>query len=893
MVKRLERISPEPREAALRDATIRHFRKIIDAVGSTETACHFFKYRDRGVWRLVWGWGYQRKDLAPATPTICTNPQCKLLFVRHSKVGRDCPSCVAASATGTWRFAARLPIWATLIVVALLAGGFGYGLREWMRRDNPEGLPTEVGLRVTPGQWVGPSGGQIRYTVMYRSEDGQEEDVTTQVVTLADDPKVVELDEVAGTAFALSRGKTSVRFFYAGQEAQATWEVAAPRNPTRLVIEPNDVTLGVGTTARLSVWGEFEDGERIELSASVEWDSIGGGNVSGYRGQFEGVAPGKASLVARYRATPDYPYLTAEAAVTVMEEEYKSLELSVVPSSLIEGRAATLEAFVSTVAGRRYSVLSSSLLDLDVDPPQVAAVEGTILRGISRGAGKVAATFGKSDALSAECKFSVHTDPGPPLFKVSPSQLQLVLGEISQLNVASTSRGPVELVSSDPSIVEVMSGSQVAGRCPGSAEITIRQEGREEKVPVKVTVEKVDSIAFVPAKISVAVDGSVPLRLVGRYGDQREFDVVPDQITWEKVPTSTIAELDMRSFAICGRLPTNDASESLEARWNELRATAEVEVVLRPVRVELTPADSVALRVGEVATLQAFARYGDGQRVELSPSRLQWRLDPAGLDGLVLDPAAGTVRATKGQVGPARVVASYLGSDSNGVECRSLDGKISLTLHADRSVFLVDHAGQFRGLVADSTHGDHPLEGVRFESSNEQVLTVDPQTGTYRALTPGTVTVTAIHPQAESPATGDFRVFSPDEASLVLSPTEIRLVPDGRQPLSVELVAENARENISLVDGADSALVEFSQPGAVKWEPPELIGVSPGSLFEVVVRYGEMTARGTVQVLAAGDRPEIRVVPATASLAPGQPLIPVVEQRVPGTDDQWQEVTCV
>jgi hypothetical protein len=805
LVKRLEKISPEPKEVAFHKAVVRHFRKTIAEAGSVERDCHLFKYRDGGVWRLVWSWGYQRKDLEPGAATTCTNPDCNLLFfVRHSDDSRDCPHCVAAVEGGGRRSAFGFRTWALLLVVALIAGGLGYAFRDRFVRERPVPPPPEVALQATPEQWVGPPGAQIRYAVIHRSANGQEEDVTTQVVVVAEDPKVVQLDELGGIAHARTRGKTAVHFYYSGKDAHATVEVVRDGNPTRLLIEPAKVTLGLGTTAKLRVLGEYKGGKRSDLTEAVEWESDASGSVYCYQGQLEGVAPGKVTLVARYRATSDDPYLTTETTVTVVDEDYQSLELKVTPNSVAEGKAARVEAYVTTSDNQQRSVLNSSLLDLEVDPPQLATIDGEFLRGSCIGVGKLKAVFDSLDDLSAEHAFEIHKDLGPGIFEVTPKELRLVRGEISRLQVVGSSSEPVHLESSNPAVVELLPGRRVAARSVGTAEITVQQEAREKKILAEVRDEQIESIAFVPSRISVPVDASVSLRLVARYGDDRQFDVVPDQITsWQKVPTPTFAELNMETLELRGRAPTGDNPQTLEACWGELRASAQVDVGWSPSQVELTPTGPVALHIGEVATLRAVAKYGDGRRAKLSASRLRWRMDPSGVEGLDLDQATGAVRATKGGVGPVRVVASYLGFDSNPVEFCSLDVPFTLALESDRSVILVDHTGRFRAFDADNRESNLQLEGVRFESSDEKVISLNPQTGEYQALSPGTVTVTASHPHAESSAQEDFQVLpakvkvpegegDEDRPLKPSTPEELRIVTDQPQPIVIPVQSDFA-----------------------------------------------------------------------------------------------------
>jgi hypothetical protein len=885
--RRLEAIQPEPREAKLRDAIIQHFGKLTGEAGPAQKECHFFKYLDGGSWRLVWGWGYQRKDLAPASPTICTNPSCSLLFVRFSEGSRNCPACEAGVAgRSPARRKSWLPLVATMAAIALVAGVLGYVFRDYIMRGGGGTVVATGSLLAKPPSWSGRVGGQVQFQVLQQLPDGKQKDVTGQVVTVIENPKVLRLDSLGGVVHARSSGKTVIAFYFDDKEAHATVEVQAAKNPLKISLDPPEATLGVGTTAQLRVRGEFEGGGKQDLTDTAEWEPVAGGGVYCHQGRIEGISKGEAVVAVRYRATAADPYLRAEAKLAVVEEKYKSLELKIQPSDLAEGRSARLEADVVNEAGKSRSVLNSSQLTMKVDPPGIGVLDGGSLRGLAVGQGKWSAAF---HGLSASREFRVQS--APTKLYVKPNPLALAVGETCELQVVGGGTAPIRVVSSAPEIVEA-SGRRLVGRAAGKAVITVSQESQRETIEAEVTPANVTSIAFVPSRISLPVDGSLALRLVGRGKGGEEIDLAPERINWEQVPTPAFAELDVKTLEIHGHRPTGETPQPLAARYGQLRATAQVDVVTPPLEIELTPAGPVPLPVSQVAQLHAWARYGGGRRVELSPQQLQWKVDPPEVAGIELTRPSATVRATKAGVGPLNVRASYQGFDSNVVQFRSVEGDVVPTLDCDRSLILVNDAGLIKASAADGASSGLSLEGVRFESSAPKVLSVNPQTGEYRALAPGAVTVRATHPRAKAPATRDLQVFTRDDAKLLFRPAEIRLTVDGRQPLSLYLAVGGREEKLSLSGGALGARLDVARPDAVRWAPPMLIGQSPAPPFEVAASYAGKTARATVEVLLppADGKAAIRLVPAAAKLAPQQPLSLHVEQRLPGAGDAWQQV---
>src|SRR5262249_4461282 len=132
----------------------------------------WFKYRDAsGAQKLVWCWGYQRKDQAPATATICHNNSCRQLYVSRAGAKNRCPSCsTAASRTApTNLLRHRMPTVAAVLLLILAV----LGVVAWQ---------TPPKLIVTPATWKTWPGESLDYRVVEQRWYFLNEDVTAQVV---------------------------------------------------------------------------------------------------------------------------------------------------------------------------------------------------------------------------------------------------------------------------------------------------------------------------------------------------------------------------------------------------------------------------------------------------------------------------------------------------------------------------------------------------------------------------------------------------------------------------------------------------------------------------------------------------------------------------------------
>jgi hypothetical protein len=878
--KKLQEAKPDAKEVKLHQTLVQHFNAAVNPANPKQSEFHFFRYQDHGTWRLVWCWGYQRKDVVPAAATICTNPTCRQLFLRRQDGSRDCPAC-ASTAVAPIRGKRRVWPLVAALLLAVVAGGVGYFARDLLFPPGPPGPARgDNSLAVSPAEWTGPSGSQLAYKVV-RNADGKEEDVTAQTVAVSENPKIVRVERGSARIRARSSGTTSVVFYLGDKETKATVTVKPPQNPASIKLEPAEVALGIGSTARLSVQGDMGGGQWVDLTDAAEWQPIGSSAVSCLGGKLEGLAEGEATVVVRYRATEKDPYREAKAKVSVVKEKYTKLEIGVSPTPFKEGADAALAITLHTGDDKKkYSALGSSQLDLTVDPPGVAAVEGEFLRGLRAGKGKLAGKFGE---LSATAEFVVEHDTSKR-FEVAPKELKLMVGELAELQVAGAGSAATRLASSDPKIVATSAGLKVVGRAAGKAELTVVQGAFEKKVEVEVVPANFKSIAFSPPRISVPIDRAVPIHVTAQTKDGEQIELAPEAIDWARVPAADLVELDDKKLELLGRLPTEDSPETMVARVGALEASGQVDVVPGPMQIELTPTETVQLPEGQTTRLHAFAKYGGGTRAEIDANRLEWKLSPATDQGIQFDLLTATVRARKTDA-QLRVKAIYQGYTSNEVEIRSITQDLALTLNADRSIVLVGDTGVLTAGVQGA-----PLElglvDAAFESSDPQLLVVDPATGEFRAVAAGQVKVTAKHPNAKDAATLDLEIVPAADAKLVIRPDNVKLLVNGRQPLELVLVAGDKEESIPFAGGEFSAAVAIGQPDAVDWQPPILAGIKEQKSFEITAEHAGKTARATVEVVkGTGD---IRVVPASAKLSLGQALSPRVEQQVEG--DLWQEI---
>ncbi len=911
--QRLEQSKGEtPTERTLRKILLRTFEELVDNPARTDLDSYFFRYRDvLGNWRLIWCWGYERLDHEPAPSVVCTDPDCNLLFVRRPGKSPRCPSCAGLlqarpKRKTNWKVAAL-----ALLLLLLLLWGAGW----WLMRP--------AALVASPTQFTGPVGARIDCQLM---EKGlfKKKDVTREVVGITRDPRVARFNQATGSIRLTGVGTTLIDFQYGNRKAAVQVTATPSVNPDKLKIEPGTVELAVGTTARLKVFGEYNDGRpRVDLTEVAEWipqdaGPHNDGKVFAIGGLVEGLAPGSATLEARYRCDPHPgplsegeggrdPYVTAAATVNVAKADFQSIEVGVDPSTIGVGLYGKVHVDAVTSEGKKYNLLDSSQLKTEVSPSYVATLRGQTLQGQRVGTGKLAVSFGSGltgNPLAGSGDFAVAVPHGFAS-AVHPDSLDLAVGEIADIAWITPDRSPVYLSCSKGGIVEITADNRLIGRNVGDTQVTVNQSGKTlGTVAVTVTKCEFQNIFFDPGSLAVEVDGTMHPKVFAQVVGSdlpRNAEIAPGWIVTEKKPAAEFAGFDTRAFELSGVKPTNSSSpQQLAVRMDNLKTEAPVQVVMAPCRLELTPSGSIDLPLGQMLRLQGFANYSGGRRVLVRSERLKWASQEKSVPGLELydnREIAGAVGALKAGAGPLNVYANYHGQESNRVTFKSVeaDPNVKLDIDVDRTLRIAGESGRVV-LTASGPTGDVELVPslTSFKSSNDKVLKVAEKTGLFATGTVGNAMVTGSHLAAKEPAKKEFRVCDPARMKLAFDPAAVRVPVNEKALLPlylVEMEADGKKEKERAELLGQGVGYYIAKPQAVRFNPPVLTGLSPEPSFDVIGSWMPVLRPATAKVeVVDAESKALRINPSAASpLAAGQPVTLMVEQQV-GDSDAWQEV---
>jgi len=803
--RRISSATPQsPNEQLIHRIVGDQLRHLSDDANARDRRCTLFKFRDgKNKLHLVWSPGYRRRDTEPAAPLICTNPACSHLFLQRRDVGARCPVCQAVRKETAVelpnRTRRRFPVLLLLLLLLGLAGAF-FG---WQRQqgNNVEKIQAE-NLTVEPSEWSGPMGSQVQFVVKRHDAAGPVEVTSAAAVTVSN-PKVLSIKPYENVGKALSPGRAEVTFFVGDFTAKATVRVDPRTPPVKLILQPDKLELGVGTTAQFKLLAEYEGGRQADVTDDAEWDADNSSNFFVHKGQVEGEELGSGLVHAQYRSDESQEPLEATAEVNVRDFKYKALKLSLDPHAITLGRPARVHVVATTDSGTEFSVDDSKDLIFETVPADRARIRGTELTPVSEGDLKLTARFqGLTDSVDTSIGKSVATQRS---LDVSPRKLDLKVGEMTRLNVLSSQPDTVQVKSMLPEVVEVTSDGRVIGRQAGSTELRVTDASGSVKIAATVNSIRWQEIILEPPLISVRIGESATARIYGVPEDGNPIELAPDLITWAQLPSPELVDFDRTNLEVTGVRPTGARPERMTARLSALEASAEIEVVAPPIVLTLSPEGSMEIPMGQKRMLQVRAQSGGTNAVNVPENQIEWRMSPN--TGFVID--GNKIHPTK-ENAQMRLTAIYQGATSNEIQVSSV-ASTPLTLSAasspsspkvgDTGVITVSAAGPGGPVLLDE-------EGMRFTSSDSKVLKVDPTTGAFRAIATGKATIQISHGSARQPANVTLTV-NPSVPTSVGKPASLRLVSSQANPIKLPVGAEFSDWRVEAV-ADDGTVTNFS-----------------------------------------------------------------------------------
>ncbi len=365
-------------EETLHKVALQTFKEVTKDFEQSDPDCFFLKIREPNCpWQLVWAWGFQRADLQPGRATLCTNPECNLLYFRREKTKALCPSCQKLTKRKKSPLVAAVTGVPGILFLLLLATLLYFG---WPR------------LEVTPGDWDAAPGDRLAFKAKHTRWFFFSDDVTTDTTVDQFDRDILSISSDK-TALARVFGLTDVTFSWGDKSATVKVAILPKYPPQRLAIMPGEASLGVGSTVKVRVMGEYDDRESIDITKLTDLALDDESIAKLVKALLEGASEGETELSAHYAKGADGA-LSDKISVLVKNVKYLSLSASVNPTMFDVHEQGKIRVTATGEDGKSYSLLGSSKLTLGISPETVAKQDGDYAVGMSIGKAEMSAKMG-------------------------------------------------------------------------------------------------------------------------------------------------------------------------------------------------------------------------------------------------------------------------------------------------------------------------------------------------------------------------------------------------------------------------------------------------------------------------------------------------------------------
>lgn len=484
-------------------------------------------------------------------------------------------------------------------------------------------------------------------------EDGTSAEITQAVNWAASDENIAKINE-DGQLFTRGEGTSVITASIrdaTGRTRQGVSTITVLDQPLNdLLIEPNDIVLGVNQRETLRATGKLADGTELDLTQSVSWlsgspDVVAISNEANTKGQLKTLKLGGSVILATIGQ------YTAQANVLVDDRRLIKLEVEPPTLSLPAGTTLPLEVTgtYSDNSERKLTrqVQWSSDKPFIATPLNQAGQEGR-LKALSPGTAVITASL---DGVSATLDVTV-TDAVLVDIKITPKDATIQAGDEGQYSATG--------VFSDGSSVYV---TREVTWSTGNANIARMQNGPEREGYLKAisagTTTVTARMGNVIGTTNVTVQGSPLNRIVLNP----QMATTPIGSTRQFSARAIYDDGSSRNITGLARWSTSDRALARISTLGKLTARAEGEVTVRvefenksaEVQTTITATELVDLQVtpnrpvlaqNGLLKFWATAIYSDGTREDVTE----------GVDWATSDPAVMTITRNPRWPGIAQAV---------------------------------------------------------------------------------------------------------------------------------------------------------------------------------------------------------------------------------------------
>ncbi|HTR63122.1 MAG TPA: Ig-like domain-containing protein [Candidatus Binataceae bacterium] len=537
---------------------------------------------------------------------------------------------------------------------------------------------TLLAIAVTPINPQTPNGTTLQLSATGVFTDGTSQDLTLSAAWSSSTPSVATVQ--GGLVTTVGVGTSNIEAALNGISGSTT-VTSTNASLQSIAITPDSPTLAQGTSTRLTATGTFSDGEVVDLTSTVSWNSSSGSvatvsNQPTTKGQVQAVSAGNTSVSAQLLGVSGSTPLTVTSAVL------SSITITPANPVIPAGTSVQLNA-IGTFSDGTSQDITGSVTWTSTDG-SVATVIGGLVFGAAQGSATIGASLKGVEGstgvtVTAATLTAIQVSPANPTVAQGLS-VQLtatgVYSDGSTLNLTSA----VSWASAATDVAEVSNsiGSQglMTGVSPGTSTISASLNGISGSTNATITGVVLTSITITPIDPEIASGTNIQLTATGTFSDGSSSDLT-GTVAWT---SSDSAVASVVAGLVSGKSAGTVTITASQAGITDTTTVTISAVTLNSIVV--TPA-APTIASGTTVQMTAIGQFSDGSTQNLTREVAWTSSVPAvatisnasGLQGLVtgISPGATNVTATlSGVAGFTQVTVTAATLTSIGVFPESL-----------------------------------------------------------------------------------------------------------------------------------------------------------------------------------------------------------------------------
>jgi uncharacterized protein YjdB len=482
---------------------------------------------------------------------------------------------------------------------------------------------------------------------------------------------------------------------------------------SNLVLNKNELSLEVGSTASLTATAVFVSGSTESVTVKTDWNSGSTDIATVYAGVVTAKKEGKAVITATYLGKTVIVNVTVVKKVRSLIKDKQTIDLRKGQSEDV-----TITAYYDD--GTSEDVTKKS--EWNIDNGSVATVVNGRVTGQSSGTAVITAKYNnQSVSIPVNIEIVKRVDPGK-------KELSLLLDESETLVLNATyPDGSVKNVaaeaeweSADPDIADVIKG-KITAYGPGQTEI-VATYGTKSTL-ITVDVDKAIKLELNKTSLLMKKNASEQLKLMAVYADDSSEDIT-SRATWLSSDDSIVS-------VIKGKLVANATGEAkVTAKYGDKEVSVTVDVDVP--RLLISSKEDVFLQAGKDEQITVTATYSDGSTKDVTGEAV-WSVD----DSSVAYVTKGKITTYK--AGNAVVTAKY--GDKTVTVKVSVDIPNSIILSKKTVNFQVGSSEQLT-LTALFTDGREEDVTAKAEWTADSSSIADVRKGLVTGIETGVATIT-------------------------------------------------------------------------------------------------------------------------------------------------------